>query len=116
MPHSEYPSGSACICLMLKDFIDSFLKERFGDDSISIVFSFPKGSSKIEPGVTPKNDLLITMNNLTEFYQTCGSSRLWSGVHFTPSVTASYNLCHNLGVTGFEFVKTLIPGGLSSIQ
>jgi len=116
MPHSEYPSGSSCLCEMVADFIDTYLKDRYNDDTMPITFTFPAGSSVVEPGFTPKQNLTITLNSMTEFRDVCGKSRLWSGVHFSKSVTASYTLCEDIGVKAFQFMKELIPNGFESLK
>ena len=48
--------------------------------------TFPKGSSRIEPGAVPLEDLTIEFKTLTDFALQCGQSRLWSGVHFQDAI------------------------------
>jgi hypothetical protein len=40
------------------------------------------GSSRIEPGITPAEDLTLHWDTWTDVERECGSSRLWGGVHF----------------------------------
>ena len=49
MPHSEHPSGSSCICSVLFDVARLVM----GRDAWSTVVNFKKGSSVVEPGLTP---------------------------------------------------------------
>ena len=88
MPHSEYPSGSGCICLAVTQYIDKMLKQRYNitnDFSLALSFpppfitNFPAGSSSKEPGATPAEDLYITLSSLEEINYYCGVSRLWGG-------------------------------------
>uniref|UniRef100_A0A7S1FQU0 Vanadium-dependent haloperoxidase NapH1-like second helical-bundle domain-containing protein n=1 Tax=Corethron hystrix TaxID=216773 RepID=A0A7S1FQU0_9STRA len=101
MPHSEYVSGSACICQAAYEFTDMWLDKVMGiSNSTQITLPmFPAGSSMVEPGMTPASDIApITMNNLLEFRNTCGQSRLDGGMHFTDSVSDAYKLCEGVGV------------------
>ena len=41
MPHSEFPSGSACICKSLQEFFDAFVKEVSGGESLQITSELP---------------------------------------------------------------------------
>eukprot|EP01084_Bolivina_argentea_P246818 412988_1 len=111
MPHSEYPSGSGCLCIAATQFTDLYLKNRYDiTNSVSITLPFTAGSSLIEPHITPMQDLLITFKDLTEYRNICGESRLWGGMHFTNSVLQSYELCDGLGQTGYEYAEYLLNG------
>jgi len=125
MPHSEYPSGSSCICRTAQRFVETLLRERHGiTDDFPIPIPFPTGadpatgeyvgfaagSSRVEPGVTPSQNLYITMQNLQQLSDVCGESRLWGGMHFTASVPAGAELCDGLGEAGYRYVETLIDG------
>ena len=110
MPHSEYPSGSGCICKNLQGFTDAFLMDRYGLESVSITVPFPAGSSLIEPGVTPNEDLSVTFPDMTNYAELCGESRLWGGMHFTQSVDASFELCEDNGRIAYEYAKSLLDG------
>eukprot|EP01084_Bolivina_argentea_P154012 268498_1 len=117
MPHSEYPSASACIFTAVTDFAQMFIEKRWNLDSISIPFPFPfegnvfeTGSSMIEPDVIPQNDLQIVMGSLKELRDTGSNSRLWGGMHFTKSIYAAYDLCDGIGEMGYRFVDKLLDG------
>jgi len=125
MPHSEYPSGSSCICRTAQRFVETLLAERWGITTpISFPIPFPTGanpetgeyvgfaagSSRIEPGVTPSQNLYIQMESLAQLSEICGESRLWGGMHFTASVAAGAELCDGLGEAGYRYVETLIDG------
>ena len=89
MPHAEYPSGSGCICLGIAQFIDTFLKDQYGDDSIATTWMFEEFGE-------------YSFSNMSELADICGTSRLWGGMHFTASVPDSYELCDGVGVLGYE--------------
>jgi len=116
MPHSEYPSGSSCICHTAAQFTRTLLAERHGITGALAVQipnnrgPFAAGSSSLEPGLTPAEDLFITMQSLSQLSQICGESRLWGGMHFTASVPAGVELCDGLGTAGYQFVDDLLDG------
>eukprot|EP01084_Bolivina_argentea_P274369 467641_1 len=106
MPHSEYPSGSACICGAEALFSAKFLKQNYGH-TIQVNLTFIAGSSQIETGMTPQEDLNIHFN-LREYAATCSESRLWGGMHFTPSIESGYQLCKHIGDKAYEFANSLL--------
>ncbi len=66
---------------------------------------FPKGSSKIEPGVTPKNDLEYTFVTWTQFERDCGLSRVYGGVHFRDSIEVVVELAHAIARLNVDLVS-----------
>jgi len=125
MPHSEYPSGSSCICRTAQRFTEILLEKRHGiTEDIAITIPFPTGadpatgeyvgfaagSSRIEPGVTPSQNLYLQMESLAQLSEVCGESRLWGGMHFTASVSAGADLCDEMGEAGYRLIETLLDG------
>jgi len=108
MPHSEYVSGSACLCQGLHEFVDSWLTTNLGiDDSISVNLTFDKFSSKTEPGFSPSADINIEFKDMLSFKDACGESRLKGGMHFTKSVSDAYKLCEGIGYIGGNYAQDL---------
>eukprot|EP01026_Neomeris_dumetosa_P001172 TRINITY_DN10288_c1_g1_i4.p2 TRINITY_DN10288_c1_g1~~TRINITY_DN10288_c1_g1_i4.p2 ORF type:complete len:180 (-),score=17.18 TRINITY_DN10288_c1_g1_i4:418-957(-) len=105
MPHSEFPSGSACICEAIADY---FRQVQGGKDKLEPPFSvvFLKGSSPIEPGIVPSKDTVVLFHSLSEISRTCAQSRLWGGMHFSPSPPASVKLCSGIGKIAYAFVES----------
>ena len=113
MPHSEYVSGSACICQALMELTDRWV-DFHGGDSTSLQLSLPTfkaGSSRTEPGVTPAKDITKVLHGMQELRDICGQSRLDGGMHFTQAVTASYELCNGVGNAAADYVYSLSSGG-----
>ena len=101
MPHAEYPSGSGCICLAVAQYIDEFLSDQYGVDSIATTWEF-EGS-----GIDP-----VTFDKMMDLVDVCGKSRLWGGMHFTASVPDSYTLCDGVGTKGYtNLMKPLLGSG-----
>ena len=72
--------------------------------------TFRAGSSLIEPGVTPAEDLTVTFETWTELEELCGQSRVWAGVHFPAAVEASMDMCHKFGDSMYAYYETLMDG------
>jgi hypothetical protein len=134
MPHSEYISGSACICQSIKDFTEEWMtltdgtlkRESFSNTfipggSIAIPIAtdapggreapFLVGSSKTEPGVTPSSDLTLVADTMSEFRDQCGESRLDGGMHFSKSVPDAYALCDGIGTQAALYSLDLLGEG-----
>ncbi len=92
-PHPEYPSASATVCAAQAEAIRTI----FGTDDLGWTVTFPKGSSKREPGITPKKDLTVTFKTWTEYETACGLSRLHGGVHFRDSIEVIQEMAHQMG-------------------
>ena len=118
MPHSEYVSGSACICQVLMELTNNWMvlhDPNTDPSTLSITpATFAKGSSRTEPGVTPAQDITMTFQNMQELRDACGQSRLDGGMHFTEAVTASYELCEGVGTAASQLAYGLFNGGSSS--
>ena len=67
--------------------------------------AYPAGTSRIEPGVTPAQDMTLTFARPGRIsLETCGQSRLWGGVHFPASaVEASAAYCSVFGDMAYEY-------------
>ena len=104
--HPEYPSGSTCGC-----FAQAQAMRRFtGTDELNWSITFPAGSSRIEPGITPKTDIVLHFPTWTDFAQNCGQSRAWGGVHFQAAVDASAAICSDFGDMAYDYFSTLMDG------
>lgn len=110
MPHSEYPSGSGCICTAVVDAVRSYTQEVFGNSDMVLSVETAAGSSKVEPGMTPATTITSSFQSLEEFRNRCGESRLEGGMHFTKSVPDSYELCKDMGDPALEYGKALLNG------
>ena len=66
---------------------------------------FAKGSSKIEPKITPATDLEYTFATWTQFERDCGLSRVYGGVHFRDSVEVIEEMAHSIAGFNIEHVQ-----------
>lgn len=107
MPHSEFPSGSSCLC---EASIQQALKFTNGNDSFPFTVAVPKGSSKFYPGKLPSSDVRLEFKSLREIGRLCGDSRLWAGVHFQPAIPAGRKLCSYIGETSQNTIDDWVSG------
>eukprot|EP00755_Sulcionema_specki_P017935 Sspe_Gene.65594::Locus_38813_Transcript_1_1_Confidence_1.000_Length_1692::g.65594::m.65594 len=112
MPHSEYPSGSGCICQGAMEVTTGYMKRVYNDTSgaLPMRWLFRAGSSSVEPGVTPAQDVFVSYPSLEAMRNTCGQSRLDGGMHFTAAVTDSYELCKGIGSKAAAAIDALLNG------
>lgn len=104
--HPEYPSGSTSLCHAYAEAAQLFL----GTDEIEIRWPAPAGSSLVEPGITPATDLILSWDTWTDYAEDCGMSRLWSGVHFLPSIENAVGYSTQIGERAYELVQRHIAG------
>lgn len=110
--HPEYPSGSASFCAAHAQAARLFL----GTDALNWSVPAPKGSSVVEPGITPATDIVLgPWASWTEFETECGQSRLWGGVHFRASIEEGTRLGRPIGELAFQFVKRHVDGNVGPI-
>jgi hypothetical protein len=104
--HPEYPSGSASFCSAHGQAARRFL----GSDNLGWTFTVPRGTSVIEPGITPANDVVLYWATWSDFESDCGLSRLWGGVHFLSAIAAGHDLGKQIGNLAYDFVQGHIAG------
>jgi hypothetical protein len=105
--HPEYPSASASFCAAHAQAARQF----FGSDVFGWSVPVAKGSSRVEPGLTPAEDIVLgPWNTWTEFEEECGLSRFWGGVHFPAALPAGRALGTPIGALAYEFVQAHIAG------
>lgn len=101
MPHAEYPSGSACLCEAVVEYVRTFLGfDNFLTEptlGFPLTLTWPELSSIKEPLTTPAQDVTLTFTSWSQVSEVCGQSRLNGGMHFTASVEAGQELCRESG-------------------
>jgi hypothetical protein len=104
--HPEYPSGSQAFCSAHA----TSMRAYFGDDAFGWPVVFPAGSSRVEPGVTPAQEIVYVLETWTKFETVCGLTRNWGGVHFLDAIEASKPIGHEIGQIASEWVLAHIDG------
>jgi hypothetical protein len=106
-PFPEYVSGhstfSAAAARTLALWTGS---DRFGGSA-----TLPKGSSKIEPGLTPAQAVLLRWETFTSAAEEAGASRLYGGIHFRIADTVGRELGRRVTEKAWEKAQRYIGGG-----
>lgn len=104
--HPEYPSASASFCAAHAEASRLYL----GSDQLGYVVPVPQGSSRIEPGFTPAEDLELVFPTWSDFEQNCSMSRFWSGVHFLSSLPAGERIGNRVAGYAYRFLDAKLKG------
>jgi hypothetical protein len=105
--HPEYPSVSTAVCEAQAQAARRF----FGSDELNWSVPAPKGTSTIEPGITPAADITLgPWATWTAFAEDCGLSRLWGGLHFRAAIEASRVFGPQVGELAYQFVQRHLEG------
>ncbi|GAB3435888.1 vanadium-dependent haloperoxidase [Flindersiella endophytica] len=105
--HPEYPSASSALCLAYAQAAQRF----FGDEKTDITVHRAKGSSQVEPGVTPATDITLHWDNWNTLARDCGMSRLWAGIHFRSAIENVSGFAPKIGDGTYAFVQRKLNGG-----
>ena len=105
--HPEYPSGSACFCAA---HAEAARRLYGGSDQLELWWPIGKGSSQVEPGITPADTIWLYWKTWTDFENDCGMSRFWGGVHFLSAIDASKQVCRQFGDMAYDFMMDHLNG------
>ena len=104
--HPEYPSGSGIFCAAIAQSSRRF----FNTDTLNFDVTYRKGTSLIEPGITPSSNVTLSYPSWTSWENTCYQARVDGGVHFPASVEAAPDIGHPIADLVYDFVKSHIDG------
>jgi len=104
--HTEYPSVSSSFCLAYAQAARRFL----GSDKLDITVVMPKGSSFVEPGITPAADVTLHWGNLTDMANACRISRVIGGVHFRAATENVEQYAPQVGESVYTFIQRKLAG------
>jgi len=118
MPHSEYPSGSSCICTGYTEFTDAFTSNYYGDNVTYITFGAAGNGTGFGCDPTQDPPLLaskgcdsdFTIPDLKTLLHECSQSRLWAGFHFEAAVVEGEKMCKGVGLMAAEHEKRIRNG------
>lgn len=99
--HPEYPSATAGACGALGEG----MREWLGTDQLDMTVPIEEGSSRIEPGLTPANNLTLVFDTWSTFETDCGQSRIYGGVHFKDAVDNIKSVAKIMGKNAADFMK-----------
>jgi hypothetical protein len=99
--HPEYPSVSTSLCGAYTQAARLLL----GGDEINSEIHVSAGSSVVEPGLTPSEDMVLSWDTWTELSTDCGMSRHWGGVHFRSAIENVKPFATDIGTRAYEFMQ-----------
>jgi hypothetical protein len=77
-PFAEYPSGHSTFSAAAGEILRRFT----GSDAFGATTTVPAGSSRIEPGLVPAEDLTLRWDTFSAAADEAGLSRRYGGIHF----------------------------------
>jgi hypothetical protein len=77
-PFAEYPSGHSTFSAAAAEVLRRFT----GSDAFGATATVPAGSSRIEPGLVPAEDLMLGWDTFSAAADQAGLSRRYGGIHF----------------------------------
>ncbi|MGW5425558.1 vanadium-dependent haloperoxidase [Streptomyces sp. NPDC003943] len=74
-----------------------FLRRFTGTDAFGDSFRFRAGTSTVEPGLTPHDDVVLTWPTFTEAAHQAGISRVYGGMHWSFDNEPGIEMGHQIG-------------------
>lgn len=108
MPHSEFPSGSSVLCGAVVEFVRLHAEYKTGGN-----YTNPGMTHVYKAGMfpnLPNVDITIRYETFDEIVDDCGMSRIWSGLHFRPSITEGARIGREVGRRTFDTWLALEQG------
>jgi hypothetical protein len=101
--HSTYSAAAARILTLWTG------SDRFGDS-----VTLPAGSSKIEPGMTPAHEILLSWPTFTDAANEAGMSRRYGGIHFRAADLAGRLLGSSVATEAWQKAQSYFDGSITS--
>jgi hypothetical protein len=102
--HSTYSAAAARI-----------LQLWTGSDRFESAITFPAGSSKIEPGITPARAITLHWQTFTEAANEAGMSRRYGGIHFRAADLAGRLLGRMVAWQAWSKAQTYFDGTANTV-
>jgi hypothetical protein len=105
-PFAEYPSGHSAFSAAAAEVLRAFTgSDRFGGS-----VGFAPGSSRFEPGITPRERVTLRWETFSEAADEAGISRIHGGIHFDEGDLEGRRLGREVGRRTVERVRALLAG------
>lgn len=106
-PFPEYTSGHSGFSTAAAEILNLFTGSDLYGDSIT----FPPGSSRFEPGFTPKSPVTLAWETFTEAANEAGISRCYGNIHFICGDLEGRKLGRQVGGEVWQRSQFFINGG-----
>jgi hypothetical protein len=107
----EYTSGHSTFSGAARVAILAFT----GSDYFAAKVTIPKGSSKIEPTITPAKDVVLSWRDMLDASEQAGMSRRYGGIHFYSGDKHGRANGASVGYFVYAKAKTYIDGTAASV-
>lgn len=109
-PFAEYVSGHSTFSTAGAEVLRQFT----GSDKFGASVTFPAGTSRFEPGLTPDKDITLSWKTFSDAADESGISRLYGGIHFEEGDLNGRALGREVGRAVYTKAQFYINGGDSS--
>ena len=97
-PFPEYISGHSIFSMAGATVLRLFTGSDVFGNSVTV----PRGSSRVEPGLVPANDLTLTWANFSDAANEAGISRRYGGIHFVEGDLVSREIGEVVGLNAYK--------------
>jgi hypothetical protein len=87
-----------------------FLARFTGSDSFGDSYTFKAGTSTVEPGLTPAQDVTLTWPTFTAAAEQAGISRIYGGMHWSFDNTPGLAMGHQIGAVVYDVAQSYFLG------
>lgn len=105
-PFAEYVSGHSTFSAASAEILRRFT----GSDRLDAHVVIPAGSSPVEPGHVPRQDLMLAWRTFSEAADEAGISRRYGGIHFRDGDLEARTLGRRIGAAVWEKASTYFAG------
>jgi hypothetical protein len=105
-PFAEYVSGHSTFSAAGAEVLKRFT----GSDVFKYSVTIPAGSSRVEPGTVPAQDVTLTWATFTDAADEAGASRRYGGIHFLDGDLNGRALGRRIGEAVWEKASNLFTG------
>lgn len=105
-PFGEYSSGHSAFSAAAAEVLKSFT----GSDLLRAQVTIYPGTSKVEPGVTPKKPTVLAWRTFSQAADEAGVSRRYGGIHFKQGDVEARKLGRKVGKAVWKKAKTYFDG------
>lgn len=105
-PFAEYVSGHSIFSASAAEV----LKRYTGSDYFGAAVTVPAGSSRVEPGLVPAHDVVLSWPTFTAAADEAGISRRYGGIHFQDGDVEARALGRKIGAQAYTLSRAYING------
>ncbi|MER5639730.1 vanadium-dependent haloperoxidase [Kitasatospora sp. NPDC002227] len=87
-----------------------FLKRFTGSDTFGDSYTFKAGTSTVEPGLTPAQDVTLTWPTFTAAAEQAGISRIYGGMHWSFDNQPGLEMGHKIGAVVYQVAQSYFRG------